>query len=45
VMTASGALLIPAGNRISESLRERIRNFHRLQNIKEPITVELAANS
>jgi hypothetical protein len=44
VTTISGTLLIPAGNKVSESLRERIRNFHRLQNIKEPITVEMAAN-
>jgi response regulator RpfG family c-di-GMP phosphodiesterase len=44
VTNTSGTLLIPAGNKISESLRERIRNFHRLQNIKEPITVEMVAN-
>jgi hypothetical protein len=45
IMTDTGALLVPAGIRISESLRERIRNFHRLQNIQEPITVESVANS
>jgi response regulator RpfG family c-di-GMP phosphodiesterase len=41
VVTGSGALLIAAGNRISESLRERIRNFARLQSINEPIKVEM----
>lgn len=41
VMTGTGALLITAGNRVSESLRERIRNFARLQGIREPIKVEI----
>jgi response regulator RpfG family c-di-GMP phosphodiesterase len=41
VVTGTGTLLIPAGNRISESLREKIRNFGRLQSIREPIKVEI----
>jgi len=45
VVTGAGALLIPAGNRISESLRERIRNFGRLQSIREPIKVEIINTS
>ncbi|HSW38641.1 MAG TPA: HD domain-containing phosphohydrolase [Acidobacteriota bacterium] len=40
VMTASGALLIAAGNRISDSLLVRIHNFARLQNVQEPIKIE-----
>jgi response regulator RpfG family c-di-GMP phosphodiesterase len=41
VITGSGALLIAAGNRISESLREKIRNFAKIQGIREPIKVEI----
>jgi response regulator RpfG family c-di-GMP phosphodiesterase len=41
VVSASGALLIAAGNRVSESLRARILNFARLQRIREPIEVEM----
>jgi hypothetical protein len=41
IVTGSGALLIAAGNRVSESLRERIRNFARLQGVREPIKVEI----
>jgi response regulator RpfG family c-di-GMP phosphodiesterase len=40
VITNIGILLIPAGNRISDSCRERIRNFARLQGVREPIKVE-----
>ena len=40
VVTGTGALLITAGNIISESLLVRIRNFARLQNIREPIKIE-----
>jgi response regulator RpfG family c-di-GMP phosphodiesterase len=40
IVTCSGALLIVAGNVVSESLRQRIRNFARLQNVREPIRVE-----
>jgi response regulator RpfG family c-di-GMP phosphodiesterase len=41
IVASTGTLLIAAGNRISESLRERIRNFGRLQSIREPIRVEI----
>jgi len=41
VVSSTGSLLITAGNRVSESLRERIRNFGRLQSIREPIKVEI----
>jgi response regulator RpfG family c-di-GMP phosphodiesterase len=41
IITETGAMLIPAGNRISESLREKIRNFARLQGVREPIKVEI----
>jgi response regulator RpfG family c-di-GMP phosphodiesterase len=41
INTAAGALLIPSGNRISESLREKILNFARLQGIRGPIKVEM----
>jgi hypothetical protein len=40
VVTGSGALVITSGNRISESLLVRIRNFARLQNIRQPIKIE-----
>jgi response regulator RpfG family c-di-GMP phosphodiesterase len=40
IETTSGMLVIPSGTKISESLRERIRNFGRLQAIREPIKVE-----
>jgi response regulator RpfG family c-di-GMP phosphodiesterase len=45
IVTGSGTLLIPSGNIISESLRERIRNFGRLQGIREPIKIEERENS
>jgi HD-GYP domain-containing protein (c-di-GMP phosphodiesterase class II) len=41
IETCSGALLVPTGNMISESLRERIWNFSRLQDIREPIKVRI----
>jgi response regulator RpfG family c-di-GMP phosphodiesterase len=41
ILTGTGALLITAGNRVSESLRERVRNFARLQGVREPIRVEI----
>jgi response regulator RpfG family c-di-GMP phosphodiesterase len=37
----SGALIVPAGNMISESLLERILNSSRVQNLKEPIKVRI----
>jgi response regulator RpfG family c-di-GMP phosphodiesterase len=41
IETCGGALVVPAGNMISESLRERIWNFSRLQDIREPIKVKV----
>jgi response regulator RpfG family c-di-GMP phosphodiesterase len=45
IVSKSGALLISAGTRVSESLRERILNFARLQEVREPIHVEITENS
>jgi response regulator RpfG family c-di-GMP phosphodiesterase len=39
--TDGGALIIAAGNYISDSLLARIRNFARLQRIQEPIRIEI----
>jgi response regulator RpfG family c-di-GMP phosphodiesterase len=44
IVSKSGALLISAGTRVSESLRERIFNFARLQEVREPIHVEITEN-
>jgi response regulator RpfG family c-di-GMP phosphodiesterase len=44
IVSKSGALLISAGTRVSESLRERISNFARLQEVREPIHVEITEN-
>jgi hypothetical protein len=41
IETCRGALLVPAGNMITESLRERILNFSRVQDIREPIRVKV----
>jgi len=41
IETCSGALVVPTGNMITQSMCERIRNFSRLQNIKEPIRVRI----
>jgi len=40
VQTRQGALLVPAGHTISETLLMRIRNFARIMGIKEPLQVE-----
>jgi response regulator RpfG family c-di-GMP phosphodiesterase len=44
VMTYSGALLISAGNWVSETILERIKNFAKLKGIREPIEVEMIRN-
>jgi response regulator RpfG family c-di-GMP phosphodiesterase len=44
VMTRSGALLITAGNWVSETILERIKNFAKLRGIREPIEVEMIRN-
>jgi response regulator RpfG family c-di-GMP phosphodiesterase len=41
IVTNTGALLIASGNVVSESLRQRIRNFARLQSVREPIRVQI----
>jgi len=40
VQTRQGALLIPAGHVISETILGRIRNFARVNGVKQPILVE-----
>lgn len=40
ITTKDGLLIIAAGNRISPSLLERLRNFAALSGVKEPIYVE-----
>lgn len=40
VFTPDGVLICKAGNRITATLIERLRNFHRLSGIKEPILVD-----
>lgn len=41
VVTCNGALLITAGNWVSETMLERIKNFAKLKGVKEPIQVEV----
>lgn len=41
IVTGTGTILITAGNRVSESLREKITNFARVQEVKMPIKVEI----
>ncbi len=45
VLMGNGALLIKAGNWISETLLERIKNFAKLHGIREPIRVEVIHES
>ncbi len=45
VLMGNGALLITAGNWISETMLERISNFAKLHGIKEPIQVEVISDS
>jgi len=44
VVTRGGALLITAGNWVSETILERIKNFAKLKGIREPIQVEMIRN-
>lgn len=41
VVTCNGALLITAGNHVSKTLLERIKNFAKLKGVREPIQVEV----
>jgi response regulator RpfG family c-di-GMP phosphodiesterase len=45
VLMGNGTLLIKAGNWISETILERIRNFAKLNGIREPIQVEVISDS
>jgi len=45
VLMGNGALLIKAGNWISETLLERVKNFAKLHGIREPIQVEVIHES
>jgi response regulator RpfG family c-di-GMP phosphodiesterase len=45
ILMDNGALLIKAGNWISETILERIRNFAKLKGIREPIQVEVISSS
>ena len=41
VVTSNGTLLISAGNSISETVLERIKNFARISGVKEPLQVAI----
>ena len=41
VVTKQNLLIIAAGNRVSPTLLERLRNFAALSGVKEPIYVEV----
>jgi response regulator RpfG family c-di-GMP phosphodiesterase len=45
IVASTGALVIASGNVVSESLRQKIRNFARLQSVREPIRVRIINNS
>jgi response regulator RpfG family c-di-GMP phosphodiesterase len=45
VLMRNGALLIKAGNWVSETILERIRNFAKLNGVREPIQVEVISDS
>jgi hypothetical protein len=43
VETKEGALILPAGHRLSEMTLEKIRNFQSVIGLKEPILVDDAS--
>jgi hypothetical protein len=45
VESEEGVLIVPAGSFITSTLLERMKNFVKINSVREPITVERATKS